>query len=436
MNQSDVGNEVSEVKLVLNPELVKHPFRGDSVRPVALCEVPDGKERPRRYVVPLKLLELLSTFDSPSERDEAVPLMAERSSGEYTKDQLDRLLDEFLLPRKLLIDANAPRERVIAAPRLDRYLFFKVRFLKESAVRPIANGLHWLFHPSAYRLLIALIVVTHAWFYAVLMPEHVPQLNALTNVNVLWVLLLFSFSGIVHEFGHAAALTRFGGKGAEIGFAFYICFAALFVDLSDAWKLTKRERVIVDLSGMYFQSILLILAAACYALTGWAVLAYCFVFTDIQIAANLNPLLRLDGYWAVSDALGIANLRSRSLRHLLLPIRKRTRGATALEMELRTVRILRIYVASSIIFFVYLVYAVALQCFALLHEYPAVVRHAVESWTASSWTNALSLSLSALWRGMLLLGIAFAIFRAVVWIKNCVGPSSWYRRSSKELPIS
>jgi hypothetical protein len=424
------------VKLVLNSGLAKHPFRGDSVRPVALCEVPDGTERPRRYVVPLKLLELLSTFDSPLERDEAVPLMAERSSGEYTKDQLDRLLDEFLLPRKLLIDADAPRDHVVAAPRLDRYLFFKIRFLKESAVRPIANGLQWLFHPSAYRLLISLIVVTHAWFYAVLMREHVPQLNALTNEKALWVLLLFSLSGIIHEFGHAAALTRFGGKGAEIGFAFYICFAALFVDLSDAWKLSRRERVIVDLSGIYFQSILLVFAAACYALTGWAVLAYCFVFTDIQIAANLNPLLRLDGYWAVADGLGIANLRSRSLRHLLLPIRRRTRGATALAMSLRTARILRIYLALSIIFFIYLIYAVGLQCFALLHEYPDVLRHAVNSWAGSSWSNALSLSLSALWRGMLLLGIAFAIFRAVVWITNSIGPGSWCRRSSKELSIS
>jgi putative peptide zinc metalloprotease protein len=424
------------MKLVVKAELARHPFRGDSVRPVALCEVPDGTERPRRYVVPVKLLELLSTCDRPLERDEAVPLMAERSAGEYTKDQLDRLVDEFLVPRKLLIDADAPRDRVVAAPRLDRYLFFKIRFLKENAVRPVADALQWLFHPSAYRFLISLIVVTHVWFYAVLMREHVPQLNAMSNENAFWVLLLFSFSGIIHEFGHAAALTRFGGKGAEIGFAFYICFAALFVDLSDAWKLARRERVIVDLSGMYFQSILLVFAAACYASTGWAVLAYCFVFTDIQIAANLNPLLRLDGYWAIADGLGIANLRSRSLRYLLLPIRKRTRGATALEMSLRTLRILRVYLVLAIIFFVYLIYAIGSQCFALLHEYPGMLRHAVDSWAASSWSNALSLSLGVLWRGVLLLGVAFAIFRALVWITNCIGPSSWYRRSSKELSIS
>jgi hypothetical protein len=276
-------------------------------------------------------------------------------------------------------------------------------------------------------------VLTHVWFYAALMREHVPQLNALSNENALWVLLLFSFSGITHEFGHAAALTRFGGRRAEIGFAFYICFAALFVDLSDAWKLGSRERVIVDLSGMYFQSVLLIFAAGCYALTGWAVLAYYFMFTDIQIAANLNPLLRLDGYWALADALGIANLRSRSLRSLLLPIRKRTRGATALDMSLRTRRILRLYLVLSIIFFVYLIYGIGSQCFALLHEYPGLLRHAADSWAASSWSNALSLSLGALWRGMLLLGIAFAIFRAVVWTTNCIGLSSWCRRSSKEL---
>jgi putative peptide zinc metalloprotease protein len=423
------------MRLMINPGLSIHPFHGDSVKPLAVCEVPDDSGRPRRYVVPRQICDLLPICDGETEHSQAVALMAEKSDGGYSRKQLEQLTEEFLIPRHLLLDRDAPSKPVIAARRLDRYLFFKVRFLKQELVRPIARGLVWLFRPLVWKCFVPLILVTHLWFYFALLHHKAPQVNALPNSSLPWLLLLFSLGGMLHEFGHATALTSFGGKSAEIGFGIYICFAALFVDLSEAWRLTSRQRVIIDLSGMYFQGILLIFMAIGYALTGWPALACCFVFIDIEIAANLNPLLRLDGYWALADGLGIPNLRSRSMEYLLASIIGRRRDRSTLPMSPRTLTVVRAYLVSTLLFSIYLVYAVAMQCLAIVQGYPRVLRSAFDSWHTASWLTAASSSFAALWRGMLILAVGTAICRAAGWIVSKARWNSSSQLNSKELSL-
>jgi putative peptide zinc metalloprotease protein len=404
------------MRLMVNPGLSTHPFHGDAGIPMAVCEVPDHSGRPRRYMMPAQLCELLPVCDGGLERAQAVALMAEKSEGRYTAQQLEQLTEQFLIPRQLLLDPDVETRPPVAAPRLDRYLYFKVRFLKKELVQPLARKLQWLFQPSACSSILALSVFSHLWFYLALMHHDAPQLNALPNASLPWFLLLFSLGGMLHEFGHATALNRFGGRSAEIGFGIYICFAALFVDLSEAWRFTNRQRVIVDLGGLYFQAIFLIVLAIGYAWTGSPVLACCFLFTDLEIAGNLNPLLRLDGYWALSDGLGIPNLRSRTVRYLLLPIFSRAKSVPTPQIQPRLLAIMRVYFAATVLFSLYLVYAVALQCAAVLRDYPRLLQSALHAWQSAAWFEAASSSFAALWRGLLLAGLAVAIFRALMWV--------------------
>ncbi len=423
------------MKLMVNPDLSIRPFHGDSPVPLTVCEVPDNSGRPRRYLVPRQLSDLLPVCDGGLDREEAVTRMSEKAEGRYTAQQLEQLIDEFLIPRHLLMDPNADSKPIIAAPRLDRYLFFKVRFLKQAAVYPLANRLRWLFEPAAWKCLIPLIVLSHVWFYLALGPHRITQVNELSNSSIPLVLLLFSFGGMLHEFGHAAALTRFGGKTAEIGFGIYICFAALFVDLSEAWRLTGKQRVVIDLSGIYFQGILLIFMAAGYAWSGWPVLACCFIFIDLEIAANLNPLLRLDGYWALADGLGIPNLRTRSVRYFLLPRIRRGRPTPILNVSPRMLRLMHAYLVMTMIFSVFIAYAIGAQFTAVIQDYPRLLHSALESWQAASPWRAVSLTFAAIWRGMLLLGLATAIFRAVLWVSQNIRPNSSSVLNTKELPV-
>jgi putative peptide zinc metalloprotease protein len=404
------------VKLIVNPGLVMHPFHGDSLVPLTVCEVPDSSGRPRRYLVPQHLCELLEICNGKIECSQAVAAIADKSNGRFTIQQVEQLIGDFLIRREVLLDPEAPSRPAIAARRLDRYLFFKLRFLKQGAILPIALRLQWLFEPALWKCSIALVLASHLWFYFALTHFHAPQIDSLPNSGLPWLLLLLSLSGMLHEFGHATALARFGGRSAEIGIGIYICFLALFVDLSEAWRLTNRQRVTVDLAGIYFQGITLIFLAIAFAATGGPVWACAFLLTDIQIAANLNPLLRLDGYWALADGLGIPNLRRRSIQYILFPMIRRRLESPNLQVTRKTLRIMRIYLVLALVFSAYLIRTLSLQCGSIIHNYPNVLRAVLHSWQANSWFDALPLTFAAVWRGMILISMAVLLIRTVSWV--------------------
>jgi len=135
------------------------------------------------------------------------------------------------------------------------------------------------------------------------------------NLFMLWGALIGL--KVVHEFGHAYACKSFGGHVPEMG-AFMILFTPVaYVDATDSWTFSKaRERAIVTLGGVYFESIVGIIALFVWAATEVSTLhtlAYQIVVlsTVTTAAFNLNPLVRYDAYYLVSDLLAIPNLRAR-----------------------------------------------------------------------------------------------------------------------------
>ena len=127
----------------------------------------------------------------------------------------------------------------------------------------------------------------------------------------------------LHELGHALALKSRGGVVREAGVLLLFGMPCLYVDVSDAWLLpTRRDRLIVSSAGLIVE--LGLLGAACLALAlaplhgpgAVAAFAVATVCGIRSIAVNLNPLVRLDGYYVLSDLLGIPNLRPRAFAAL------------------------------------------------------------------------------------------------------------------------
>lgn len=133
--------------------------------------------------------------------------------------------------------------------------------------------------------------------------------------------LLFAaiFLTAMHEFSHGLTCRHFGGKVPELGFLLIFFFMpALYVDVSDAWLFRRRrDRAFVGMAGPMFD-----LFVACLALVLWRVLppghlasACVLIMTTSggSVLLNINPLMRLDGYYILSDLAGIPNLRKAAL---------------------------------------------------------------------------------------------------------------------------
>lgn len=120
----------------------------------------------------------------------------------------------------------------------------------------------------------------------------------------------------LHEIAHGATCKRFGGEVREAGVLFLMLIPCLYVNVSDAWTIpSKRKRMLITAAGGYMD---LCVWAACVllwrvTLPGTFIHYLAFVVASACGARglmNFNPLLRFDGYYLLSDGLGIPNLYS------------------------------------------------------------------------------------------------------------------------------
>ena len=181
------------------------------------------------------------------------------------------------------------------------------------AVRRVSRALTGIFQwPAAVALLAGI-----AWALVAGLHERSLGGSQLTDVVLshFWSgYALFLVSLIAHEFGHATACARFGAEPAEIGVGIYFIYPALYSDVTDAWRLARWERVVVDAGGVFFQAIVGAGFMLGFQLTGFAPLLAASVLVATNCLFSLNPLLKFDGYWLIADALGVTNLRSDARR--------------------------------------------------------------------------------------------------------------------------
>jgi len=156
------------------------------------------------------------------------------------------------------------------------------------------------------------------WFQQTRSPVH--QLVTLNGSYVLGLLALTVLQVVsisIHEAGHALAIRHFGRHVRKFGVAMYYLFPCFYVDSTDMSLGSRRQRVIVSLAGPFAG---LIVAAACGVVAELApnTLAGGIAFKAssllvFQFVLNLLPILELDGYHVLVDALDAPFLRPRAL---------------------------------------------------------------------------------------------------------------------------
>ncbi len=138
--------------------------------------------------------------------------------------------------------------------------------------------------------------------------------------NLFLLYASFAVTKLIHEMGHAYAVKRFGGEVHRMGITFLVFTPFPFVDATAAWAFRERwKRVWVGAAGMVVELFFASLAAFVWTLTGPGLvnaLAYnvMIVASVSTLLFNLNPLLRFDGYYILSDLTDSPNLQPRSSR--------------------------------------------------------------------------------------------------------------------------
>ena len=136
--------------------------------------------------------------------------------------------------------------------------------------------------------------------------------------NWIWLLVAWVGLKLIHETAHGLVCLRYGGKVGEMGIVL-ACLAPLpFIDASSCWSFRSRwQRIHAATAGIYVELIVASLAAIgwiyCDSLVLKELLQNVIVMASIStLLFNLNPLMRFDGYFVLSDLLQLPNLYTES----------------------------------------------------------------------------------------------------------------------------
>lgn len=178
------------------------------------------------------------------------------------------------------------------------------------------------FHPIG---VVVVALVSGAGFVRWLGLNH-PRPSDLSWKQLMLVGLFASLSLVFHELGHALAVAHFGRNVNKAGVFIMYGAPGGFVDTGDMWLETRRRRITVTLAGPV-ATLIVGAIVALLAPEGNIIVAAMATSQYLILAANATPLLKLDGYYVLMDALRISNLRERSLAFMTVRLRRRIKDA-------------------------------------------------------------------------------------------------------------
>ena len=123
---------------------------------------------------------------------------------------------------------------------------------------------------------------------------------------------------ILHEFGHGLTAKRHGCRVPTMGIAFLVMWPMPYTDTNEAWKLrSRRQRLQIGAAGVATELIIAVWATLAWAfLPDGALRSAAFLLSTTTwvstVLVNCSPFMRFDGYFVLSDFLGMPNLHARA----------------------------------------------------------------------------------------------------------------------------
>jgi putative peptide zinc metalloprotease protein len=250
-------------------------------------------------------------------------------------DSVDRELWEKSLGEKNLAILEKIKEE--RNERVDRasilYMYFKA-WDPDSALERMHPYLKWLFTPgfvifSVFLFFLTFVIVVADWPR---ISRDTIEFYNFTNktaydIWVFWILLFF-ISGI-HEFGHGLTCKHFGGQVHQMGLMLVFFTPAFYTDCTDMHMFDRTsKRLWTIFNGLWVEMVMCGLATLVWYFSPPGSFTSDIAYKTLLLTGvsglffNLNPLMKFDGYYALSQYLGIDNMREDSFNYLKLWIQR------------------------------------------------------------------------------------------------------------------
>ncbi|HEU4387759.1 MAG TPA: efflux RND transporter periplasmic adaptor subunit [Blastocatellia bacterium] len=281
-----------------------------------VISLPDQPGRPPRYFkFGPREYSLFTRFSG----DEAVTEIAARCGGSRAVPVIQKFLSK--LDSLGLLERGGQAQEVLTT-RSDLYRRIKIldpdRFLAWTD-----RKVGWLFRGAALGASVAFLVAAVICLLA--SGEEVVAYTSYsqTEYGLVAILMIGLLIAVSHEMAHGLACKHFGGTVNEAGvLMIYYVLPAFYCNVSDIYRLrSRRERLWVISAGIYWQAIVSAVGGVVWLVanpyTAIADAAFLvFLGGSLNLLINCNPLIKLDGYYALCQMSGITNLQKKSFDYV------------------------------------------------------------------------------------------------------------------------
>jgi putative peptide zinc metalloprotease protein len=270
--------------------------------------------------LPRLLYLLVASLDGQRDLAQVASVLSAEFGKMVQAEQVAYLIENRLRPPGI-VAADPTREQAGAEPKKMTVksdpllaLKFRVGVVPERMVWRIAGVFQPMFWPPVIlAMLVAFVgldvVIIAQGGFGLIVPSALALVYqpALTLV----VLGLILVSAAFHECGHVTACRYGGARPGKMGFGLYLVWPALYSTVTDSYRLGRVGRLRTDLGGVYFNAVFIAAMSLAYVQTGASWLLVAIVALHAETATQFLPMIRLDGYYILSDLIGVPDLFSR-----------------------------------------------------------------------------------------------------------------------------
>ena len=280
---------------------------------------------------------LVNLFDGKRSYEEVAQLYAEQTGIEFSVDEIRDycgLLDSWEFWYKTPLEHNIALKHKLAEERQQHHK-------KKSKFGDISHIQFTAWDPDRYldRILPGLRFIYSRWFTiatfvamaftAYIFVTRWSEIGRDTlefynfadknfwDIWEFWWLTCFVL--FIHESAHGLTCKYYGGHVHRMGFHLVYLTPAFFTDVTEAWVYaSKWQRVATIVWGVWSEMIICAVAAMAWWASSPGTLAHNLSYKLILITGlavfffNWNPLIKLDGYYLLTEILGIPDLKEDS----------------------------------------------------------------------------------------------------------------------------
>lgn len=371
----------------------------------------------KRFEISEGIYQIIKLIDGKKTLSDIASEYSAAQNKTYSTKDIYAIIHSFLVPYGILENTNSDEND----QTINSYFYFQYPIIRKNLVQAISNVYKFLYSPKILIFFILFSCGFFLYFYSFVFQVANFTIYNISFQDAVLTLIIFGILAIFHEFGHASACAYYGASPGEIGIGLYLRYPVLYSDVTNAWRLPRTQRAMVDFGGIYFQLIVIPVLFIFYLTTSSNVFLYAIFLNYGSALMNLNPIFRFDGYWLFSDITGVPNLRKRSLEILkyfakrFILKQKEAVEPIFLRINRKMKSFLLIYGIVSTSFFILFFYKIFFLLPDLVTNYPSLIHKTfsqiISGLAVGDWRN-IGRALSGFFLpSFLILMFGFAIYR-------------------------